>query len=328
MTLAENRTQATSSTEPATFDSLDPATGSVASTHPVHTEDDVRAAVARAREAATWWSALSYDERAELLGAWKAVIAQRIDELAEVMHREMGKPHADGVLEAALAVDHLAWAAGHAEKVLKRRSVLPGLVMSNQAATVGYRPLGVVGVIGPWNYPVFTPMGSIGYALAAGNAVVFKPSEYSPGVGTWLAATFAEVVDRPVFQVVTGCGETGAALCRAGVDKVAFTGSTATGRRVMAACAETLTPVVIEAGGKDAVARRRRRRPRRGGRRGDLGGLQQRRPDLHRCGAGLRARDASTTTSSRGSSTRPRTCTPTPGRTRRSGRSRCPSSWT
>ena len=194
MTLAENRTQATSATEPVTFDSLDPATGSVASTHPVHTEDDVRAAVGRAREAATWWSALSYDERAERLGAWKAVIAQRIDELAEVMHREMGKPHADGVLEAALAVDHLAWAAGHAEKVLKRRSVLPGLVMSNQAATVGYRPLGVVGVIGPWNYPVFTPMGSIAYALAAGNAVVFKPSEYSPGVGTWLAATFAEVV--------------------------------------------------------------------------------------------------------------------------------------
>ena len=253
MTLAENRTQATSPAEPATFDSLDPASGSVASTHPVHTEDDVRAAVARAREAATWWSALSYDERAELLGAWKSVIAQRIDELAEVMRREMGKPHADGVLEAALAVDHLAWAAGHAEKVLRRRSVLPGLVMSNQAATVGYRPLGVVGVIGPWNYPVFTPMGSIGYALAAGNAVVFKPSEYSPGVGTWLAATFAEVVDRPVFQVVTGWGETGAALCRAGVDKVAFTGSSATGRRVMAACAETLTPVVIEAGGKDAV---------------------------------------------------------------------------
>jgi aldehyde dehydrogenase (NAD+) len=253
VTLADNQTQATSPAEPATFDSLDPATGSVASTHPVHTEDDVRAAVARAREAATWWSALSYDERAERLGAWKAVIAQRIDDLAEVMRREMGKPHADGVLEAALAVDHLAWAAGHAEKVLKRRSVLPGLVMSNQAASVGYRPLGVVGVIGPWNYPVFTPMGSIAYALAAGNAVVFKPSEYSPGVGTWLAATFAEVVDRPVLQVVTGRGETGAALCRAGVDKVAFTGSAATGKRVMAACAETLTPVVIEAGGKDAV---------------------------------------------------------------------------
>jgi aldehyde dehydrogenase (NAD+) len=125
--------------------------------------------------------------------------------------------------------------------------------MVNQAASVEYRPLGVVGVIGPWNYPVFTPMGSIAYALAAGNAVVFKPSEYTPGIGEWLASTFLEAVGRPVFQVVTGFGETGAALCTSGVDKVAFTGSTETGKRVMAACAETLTPVVIEAGGKDAL---------------------------------------------------------------------------
>src|SRR5690606_29858880 len=120
-------------------------------------------------------------------------------------------------------------------------------------ASVEYRPLGVVGVIGPWNYPVFTPVGSIAYALAAGNTVVFKPSEYTPGVGEWLARTFKEAVGFPVLQVVTGFGETGAALTSAGVDKVAFTGSTATGKRVMAACAETLTPVVIEAGGKDAL---------------------------------------------------------------------------
>src|SRR5437763_9182943 len=97
-------------------------------------------------------------------------------------------------------------------------------------------------------------MGSIAYALAAGNAVVFKPSEYTPGVGAWLAATFAEVVpEHPVFGVVTGFGETGAALCRSGVDKVAFTGSTATGKRVMAACAESLTPVLVECGGKDPM---------------------------------------------------------------------------
>jgi aldehyde dehydrogenase (NAD+) len=119
---------------------------------------------------------------------------------------------------------------------------------------VEYQPYGVVGVIGPWNYPVFTPMGSIAYSLAAGNAVVFKPSEYTPAVGKWLADAFAEVVpEQPVMQVLTGYGETGAALARAGVDKMAFTGSTATGKRVMAACAETLTPVVIEAGGKDAM---------------------------------------------------------------------------
>jgi aldehyde dehydrogenase (NAD+) len=97
-------------------------------------------------------------------------------------------------------------------------------------------------------------MGSIAYALAAGNAVVFKPSEYTPGVGTWLAETFAEVVpEHRVLSVVTGPAETGAALCRSGVDKIAFTGSATTGRRVMAACAETLTPVLMECGGKDAL---------------------------------------------------------------------------
>jgi len=244
MTVTESRT---------TFDSLNPITGDVVATHPVHTDEDVRAAVARAKEAAGWWSALTFDERKTHLMAWKGVITRRVAQLADVMHQETGKPHGDAMIEAALTIDHLAWAAGHAEKFLRRRRVPSGLVMANQAASVAYVPLGVVGVIGPWNYPVFTPMGSIAYALAAGNAVVFKPSEYTPGVGEWLARTFLETVGRPVLQVVTGLGETGAALCRAGVDKVAFTGSTETGKRVMAACAETLTPVVIEAGGKDAL---------------------------------------------------------------------------
>ena len=236
-----------------TFESLSPVTGDVVGTHPVHGAEEVEAAVARAREAAAWWSALSYAERATHLRLWKGVITRRLAQLADLMHQETGKPHGDAALEAALAIDHLAWAGGHAEKVLRRRRVPSGLLMANQAASVEYRPLGVVGVIGPWNYPVFTPMGSIAYALAAGNAVVFKPSEYTPGVGEWLARTFQETVGRPVLQVVTGFGDTGAALCRAGVDKVAFTGSTTTGKRVMAACAENLVPVVIEAGGKDAV---------------------------------------------------------------------------
>jgi acyl-CoA reductase-like NAD-dependent aldehyde dehydrogenase len=117
-----------------------------------------------------------------------------------------------------------------------------------------YPPYGVIGVIGPWNYPVLTPIGSIGYALAAGNAVVFKPSEYTPAIGTWLVDRFAEVVpEQPVLSIIYGTGEVGAALCRSGVDKLAFTGSTATGKKVMAACAETLTPVLLECGGKDAM---------------------------------------------------------------------------
>ena len=252
MTLTENDQQLADARR-ATFDSLNPRTGDVVETYPVHDEGDVRAAVERARTASAWWGALSYDERKERLNRWKGVVTRRIAQLAEVIHQETGKPHGDALLEASLAIDHLAWAASHAEKVLKRHRVPSGLVMANQKATVEYRPLGVIGVIGPWNYPVFTPMGSIAYALAAGNAVVFKPSEYTPGVGAWLASTFAEVIEQPVLQVVTGLGETGAALCRSGVDKLAFTGSTATGKKVMAACAETLTPVLIEAGGKDAL---------------------------------------------------------------------------
>ena len=238
----------------STFDSLDPATGEVIATYPIDDQAAVEAAVARAREAATWWAGLGFDGRRSQLAAWRRLLARRADELAELVSRENGKPTGDAVLEIMLAVDHLAWAAKAAPKVLGPRKVSSGLLAANQASTLEYQPLGVVGVIGPWNYPVFTPMGSIAYALAAGNAVVFKPSEYTPGVGAWLAATFAEAVSGPpVFQVITGLGETGAALCRAKIDKLAFTGSAATGRKVMAACAENLTPVLMECGGKDAL---------------------------------------------------------------------------
>ena len=236
------------------LESLNPATGDVVDVHVVDEPADVDAAVARAREAAGWWGELSFDERKQVLNQWKGVLARRIGQLADLVHQETGKPHADAQLEIGLAIDHLAWAAGHAEKTLGPHKVSAGLLMANHAATVEYRPLGVIGVIGPWNYPVFTPMGSIVYALAAGNTVVFKPSEYTPGVGVWLAESLAEVVpDRPLLQTVVGYGGTGAALCRAAIDKLAFTGSTATGKKVMATCAENLTPVLIEAGGKDAL---------------------------------------------------------------------------
>ena len=180
-------------------------------------------------------------------------MTRRMDEAIELLHRENGKPSGDALMEVIATVHQLNWAAKKAAKVLGPRRVAPGVYMANQTATVEYEPYGVVGVIGPWNYPMLTPMGSIAYALAAGNAVVFKPSEYTPAMAAWLVDTFVEVVpEQPVFGLVIGPGETGAALCRAGADKIAFTGSPSTARRVMAACAETLTPVLIEGGGKDA----------------------------------------------------------------------------
>lgn len=236
------------------FASIDPRTGEVVGTHRVCEAADVADRVERARVAAVWWAGLGPDVRRDRLDAWRRLIARRVEEFAGLISTETGKTADDARLELVLVIDHLHWAARNAERVLRRRRVPAGLLMANQVATVDYKPLGVVGVIGPWNYPAYTPMGSIAYALAAGNAVVFKPSEYTPGVGEWLGETFAEVVpEHPVLSVVTGPGETGAALCRSGVDKLAFTGSATTGRRVMASCAENLTPVLMECGGKDAL---------------------------------------------------------------------------
>jgi acyl-CoA reductase-like NAD-dependent aldehyde dehydrogenase len=236
------------------FDSLNPATGEVLASFPTNSADDVQAAVGRARTAAQWWREIGFAGRRQRLHAWRRVLVAGLTELADLVHRENGKPVDDAIGEIAVAVAHLAWAARHAEPVLRRRAVRPGLLAINHAATVEYVPYGVVGVIGPWNFPVHTPMGSISYALAAGNAVVFKPSEYTPAIARWLVDAFNRAVpEHPVLQLVTGFGATGEALCRAGVDKIAFTGSTAIGRKVMASCAPTLTPVVMECGGKDAL---------------------------------------------------------------------------
>ena len=236
-----------------TFDVHHPGTGDLVGTWPVQSAAEVEDTVARARLAAEWWQGIGYAERRKRLDAFRGVIARRIHQLAHLVHDEMGKPHGDAFLEVALVLDHLAWAGKHAPKVLGPQKRPTGLINANLKATVEHHPLGVVGVIGPWNYPVFTPMGSIVYALAGGNAVVFKPSEFTPGVGAWLVNAFAEVVpEHPVLQLVTGDGSTGAALCRAGVDKVAFTGSTDVGKAIARAVAGTDKKVTLELGGKAA----------------------------------------------------------------------------
>ncbi len=233
--------------------SYNPATGEAIGSVPIMTAADVDAAVARARAAANVWSTRSFRAREEELVAFRKALADAADELAQLLHRENGKPEIEAYVEVMMALSHVQHAASHAAKALEPRRVGTG-VLANFRATISYHPLGVIGVIGPWNYPLFTPFGSIAYALAAGNAVVWKPSELTP-----LVALEIEKIARRTFalpdllQVVTGAGSTGAALAKAAVDKIAFTGSAATGKRVMMAAAERLTPVLLELGGKDPM---------------------------------------------------------------------------
>ena len=238
----------------SSFTTKNPATGDDVATYPDSSREMVELAVARAHIAAKAWNDLGFKQRKRILLRWAKYLTANVDEGARLVYEETGKPKSDARLEFTLAIGHLAWAAKNAEFVLAPQRRRPGLIMLNMRATVERKPYGVVGVIGPWNYPVFTPMGSIAYALAAGNTVVLKPSEYTPGVATWLAETFAQFApSADIFSVVTGLPDTGRYLTESAVNKIAFTGSTRTAKKVAASCGERMTPVVLECGGKDAV---------------------------------------------------------------------------
>ncbi|MDX1494075.1 MAG: aldehyde dehydrogenase family protein [Longimicrobiales bacterium] len=211
----------------------------------------VAEAVARARRAAPEWSPLPVRRRVEALAELARVFERRADDLAASIVEETGKPQAEALAEVVVSVELIRYYRAHAPRHLRPRRVSSGWMMWKKA-WVEREPLGVVGAITPWNYPLILAMDAVTTALVAGNAVVVKPSELTPLATTMIPELCREAgLPEGVVQVVTGDGRTGEALVRSGVDKIFFTGSTAVGRKVMAAAAETLTPVTLELGGKD-----------------------------------------------------------------------------
>jgi acyl-CoA reductase-like NAD-dependent aldehyde dehydrogenase len=235
------------------IETFDPRTGSLLAVVPDQDAEEVRAAIGRARAAFGAWSSLTYKERSAHLMRVRDGMLDRADELVGVICAETGKQRAEAVsTELMVVCEMVEWYAKHGEAVLRTRSVGPG-TLAHKKAWKRYEPLGVIGVISPWNYPFTLSMTPVLTALFAGSTVVLKPSEVTPTVGLAIGELFADDVWGEVVQVVTGGGSTGEALVRGGVDKVVFTGSVRTGKKVMAAAADTLTPVLLELGGKDPM---------------------------------------------------------------------------
>ena len=217
---------------------------------------DVGAAMERARKAQVDWDTLPISERARIMYRALDILLERQEDILSTVIRETGKPRTEALQMEVFAVgDALNYYAKNAEAILKtEKRKLHGLSGFMKRLRVVYRPLGVVAVITPWNGPFVLAMNPVIQALMAGNAVLLKPSEITPFSGLLAGEIFAEAgLPEGLLQVLTGDGETGAALCRAGVDKVAFTGSVSTGRKVAVACAEQLIPCTLELGGKDAM---------------------------------------------------------------------------
>jgi len=232
-----------------------PATGEIIRTVEMASADDVRAMAVRARAAQPAWEALGFDGRARILKRAQKWTLDNAERIVETIMSETGKTFEDAsIVEVPYAANAFGFWAKHAPEYLadeKVRSSNP--FVAGRKLVVRYRPLGLVGVIGPWNYPLVNSFGDCIPAMAAGNAAILKPSELTPLTSLLMAQGMAECgLPEGIFQVAVGKGETGQALIDE-VDMIMFTGSTATGKKVAAQAAKTLTPVSLELGGKDPM---------------------------------------------------------------------------
>ena len=232
-----------------------PATGETLTTVPELAAAEVRALVEAARAAQPAWAEAGFEARAEVLLAARRWLVANAERVVATICGETGRP-ADETQFAELSYGLMAlefWAKRAPEYLADEEIESASPLVRGRKLVVRYAALGVVGVIGPWNYPLTNSFGDCIPALAAGNAVVLKPSEITPLTSLLMAEMLADSgLPESLYAVATGRGETGAALVDE-VDYVMFTGSLATGKKVMARAAETLTPVSLELGGKDPM---------------------------------------------------------------------------
>jgi succinate-semialdehyde dehydrogenase/glutarate-semialdehyde dehydrogenase len=234
--------------------SFDPATGELLGEVPVTRPEAVEGVAEEVARAQREWARVPLSERLRVIGRAGQVLLRRHDEIAVAITRENGKTVVEsGIVEVANGVATLDWVARWGLRYLSPERLVEHPLTKHKRHWIVYIPLGVVGVIAPWNFPLIIPLGEVAQALAAGNGVLLKPSEYTPLTADLLAGVFVEAgVPEGILRMIHGGGSTGAALCEAGpVRKVFFTGSSATGWKVMELAAKHGKPVMLELGGKD-----------------------------------------------------------------------------
>jgi len=236
--------------------SYDPGTGAEIGRARLRSAAEVQAAVDRARSAQPAWAKLSFRERRRVILRARALLLHDADEIAQLISRETGKPVAEALaMEIVPTLDAMHYFAHAAENLLRPQKIDIGQYgLMGRSSRLVFKPLGVVGIISPWNFPLATPTQEVVMALMAGNAVVLKPSELTPLIALKIGEIFTRAgLAAGLVEILTGDGSTGAALVEARVDKIMFTGSVSTGKRVAEAAAKSLTPVVLELGGKDPM---------------------------------------------------------------------------
>ncbi|HEY8378386.1 MAG TPA: aldehyde dehydrogenase family protein [Nannocystis sp.] len=237
------------------LEKLSPVTGARLGEFPVTDAAGVQAAVARARAAFPGWRDTPLSARLGLLARVKQVIAAQGEHYARKISEDTGKPTFEAIVtEVGTVPIFFDYMQRRAPVLLRRQKVPTPLILPGKTAYIEHFPRGVIGIISPWNFPFQLAVVPVLSALVSGNTVVLKPSEITPITGEIVADLFSRIgLPEGVVEVVPGDGSTGAALSRADVDMLFFTGSVATGRKVMAAAAERPIPVELELGGKDAM---------------------------------------------------------------------------